>query len=302
MENMISEKLLASFLPSVFAKDEEMQTRPLRDLVLSDEWKLKVEKVRGETDPARRQCLKEKLPVFMPSGVFRSKCEEGLVRHNGYVCVDIDDKPCNVESDNFVHFKSFVASLPYVAYCGHSVGGRGYFCLIPIADPAKHTAHYRALEEEFKGYGITLDPACSNVCAKRFVSYDSEPYVNPDAQVYARVWSPVSRWNSVRTRMPVFSKDRTEKRFLEVLEQIKCHRVDITGGYRQWFKIIYSIASTFGERGRMYAHEVSRHYEGYSEAETNRQYDKCLRHQNQYNFTIATFFHYAKENGCLCEE
>lgn len=283
-----------SFLPSVYCEKKDMETRSLAELVLSATWKMPVEQVRNEPDAEKRMELKRNLPCFMPSGVFSHKGEDGLQRHSGYVCVDIDAKD-NVNVSDFDRLKSRMAHFPYVAYCGHSVGGSGYFCLVLIACPGRHAEHYEALVEDFRQSGITVDKACRNVCSKRYVSYDPEPYLNPSAQAYDRlpVGGPPRRtWNSVWTRKPVFSGNDDEMRLRELLVQIHHYQVDITQGYPQWFQILSGIANTYGEYGRPYAHELSRYHPKYSRQDTDRQYDKCLKHR--YKYGMNTVFHFAK--------
>lgn len=300
-----------TFLPSVRVKGEVSQTATLEELLLSGAWKESVERVRNEPDSARRAALKKELPCFTPSGEFRGNGDEYLVRHSGFICIDIDAKD-NKDVANFADFKKLVCQIPHVAYCGYSVGGVGYFCMIPIACPARHKEHFRALEADFARCGLTVDSHCSNVCAKRFVSYDPEPYLNLNAQVYDRLLSDKScegasdrqsRWPSVRTRLPVFhSSDNAEQKFLEALKRIEFYGVDITKTNRRWFEILCAISNTYGEQGRGYAHAVSQYYPGYSQAETDREYTHCLRHG--YKYTMGTFYHYYEEEmrdrGLMC--
>lgn len=291
MENKQIFETEVSFFPSVYSKEGSIQSRTLAELVLSDKWKTQVERVRNETDEAKRKALKRQLPCFTPSGLFNRNGAGSLVRHSGFVCVDIDAKD-NADVRYFSNLKNGIGGVPYVAYCGHSVSGKGFFCLIPIADSSKHAEYYQSLVLDFKKCGITIDRACSNVCSKRFVSYDPEPYLNSDAWVYDRVLPP-RQWVSAQTPHPVFSSGGSGQRFQKVLEQIRFYGVDITKGYKQWFEILCSIAAEFGESGRVYAHEVSRYYSGYSARETDKQYDKCLR--QHYGFTLGTFYYYARQ-------
>jgi hypothetical protein len=43
---------------------------------------------------------KKKLPAFTCSGVFRERTNEGIIKHNGVVCIDIDRKD-NPDVENF---------------------------------------------------------------------------------------------------------------------------------------------------------------------------------------------------------
>lgn len=246
-----------------------------------------VEKVRAEADPARRKELKQQLPAFMPSGVFTKKTADGLQEHSGFICIDIDAKD-NADVDNFGRLKEFVYQVPQIAYCGLSVGGAGFFCLIPIADPAKRVEYFRAIERDFKRCGIRIDRQCYNVNRLRFVSYDPAPYVNTAAKVYDYVY-PAAEHGGWRGAV---ADAETKEKFEAVLREVEATKIDITGDYGQWFEILCAIASTFGESGREYAHAVSKWYESYSPGETDYKYSEALKHD--YGYSIGTFFYYAK--------
>lgn len=81
-----------------------------------------------------------------------------------------------------------------------------------------------------------------------------------------------------------------------VISRIEAELTDITTSYADWVNVGFAFASEFGEAGRKFYHRVSRFYNGYTKAETDKQYDQCLRSQG-HGITIRTFFHLAKEAG-----
>lgn len=250
-----------------------------------------VEKVRAEADPARRKELKQHLPAFMPSGVFTKKTADGLREHSGFICIDIDAKD-NAGVKDFDRLKEYVCQIPQVAYCGLSVGGAGFFCIMPIADPAKHRDYFRAIERDFKECGITIDRQCYNVNRLRFVSYDPAPYINTAAKVYDYIW-PIKDYSAAQVLGREITGDEAKGKFAAVLREVEATKIDITGNYGQWFEILCAIASTFGERGREYAHAVSKQADCYDPGETERQYSEILK--RNYGYSIGTFFYYAKK-------
>ena len=280
-----------SFLPSVTCKDGELKKVRLGGVLLSERWRPLVEKVRAEADPARRKELKQHLPAFMPSGVFTKKTADGLQEHSGFICIDIDAKD-NTDVDNFGRLKEYVCQIPQVAYCGLSVGGAGFFCIMPIADPAKHRDYFRAIERDFKECGITIDRQCYNVNRLRYVSYDPVPYINTAAKVYDYIL-PIKDYSAAQVLGREITGDETKGKFAAVLREVEATKIDITGNYGQWFEILCAIASTFGERGREYAHAVSKQADCYDPGETERQYSEILK--RNYGYSIGTFFYYAKK-------
>ena len=86
---------------------------------------------------------------------------------------------------------------------------------------------------------------------------------------------------------------------VELLTQIvEARRLDITGDYHRWLNIGFALVEGLGENGRDFFHRLSRFYPGYSEAEADKQYDKCMRAHGT-GIRLATLFQYAKEEGIV---
>lgn len=81
-----------------------------------------------------------------------------------------------------------------------------------------------------------------------------------------------------------------------VIAHIEAELTDITTSYADWRNLGFAFAHEFGESGRKFYHRVSRFYNGYTRAETDKQYDQCLRSQG-HGITIGTFFYLAKQAG-----
>lgn len=284
-----------SRIPKYNADDSEIDNVSLFDALFTTEFKDKVEAIRAEPDEGRQKEMKKELPLFFASGEFDSKGEDGLIKHSGFICVDIDEKD-NRDVKNFGDIKKHIRKISFVAYCGRSVRGKGYFALIPIADPARHRDYFRSLVADFGRCGLTIDKGCGDVCRKRFVSYDPDPYVNTGAEVYDRVLveeeKPMECDGEKDSRQNYLAE---AAKFLSTLGEIESRHIDITDSRDKWWEILCAIASAFGEAGRGYAHRVSRFYDGYSYDETDGKFNDALRHGG-YGYTIATFFHHAK-NG-----
>lgn len=253
----------------------------------STKYKNTVEAIRKEPNKDRRDEMKSRLPAITPSGMFTKRTSNSLVKHSGFIAVDIDHKE-NEHIGNYDELKEQICKISNVAYCGISVSGTGYFALIPIEDPDKHLQHFFALERAFKKLGIVIDPACKNVDRLRGYSYDSESYFNHNARTFAATYSEPKPKKIVYK--PTGDNDAANVE--SCLNQLT---TDITADYQTWFEIGCALVNALGESGRQYFHQVSRFYSGYSERETDRQFEHCLKGYSK--ITLATFFYHCKLAG-----
>ena len=81
-----------------------------------------------------------------------------------------------------------------------------------------------------------------------------------------------------------------------VTGRIESAQVDITAGYAAWRDLGFALSDALGENGRTYYQRLSRFHPEYSAAETDTQYDKCMRAHGT-GVTIKTFFQLAKDHG-----
>jgi hypothetical protein len=162
----------------------------------SDKYRNAVERIRAVEDKAERDDLKAKLPAITVSGLFSYHAKKDLIKHSEFIAIDIDYKG-NEQIMNFVELKNHLCNILHVAYCGLSVSGRGYYCLIPIAYPDKHELHFKALEIAFKKFNITIDPACKDVSRLRGYSFDPDGYFNHNATLFTGIYEePIKKFES----------------------------------------------------------------------------------------------------------
>jgi len=110
-------------------------------------YKTTVDRYRAAGDEDKNR-LKTSLPAVTVSGTFSKRNSAGLIAHSGLICIDIDEKD-NPDVAEFDRLNELIRIIPYVVYCGHSIGGKGYFVIIPIASPEKHKEHFEALRQDF---------------------------------------------------------------------------------------------------------------------------------------------------------
>ena len=224
---------------------------------------------------------------------------DNLAIHSGLICIDIDAKD-NTDVPDFSHLKENVLSqIKEVAYAAHSVGGKGYFVIIPLKYPSQHKRQFAALQKDFAKLGITIDAACSDVSRLRSLSYDDAPYIGEKVELYKGLEDepkPVARhlqsYNWSRSNYV----DKTDERVFMACKSIAERRIDMTTHYADWVNIGLALAS-LGEEGREYYHIVSGQNENYRPDETDKKFDNLLR--NCCRTSIGTFFHYCKLFGVL---
>ena len=165
--------------------------------------------------------------------------------------------------------------------------------IIPIADPSKHKQYFRALSYHFERAGLELDRGCSDICRKRFVSWDPEPYIN----TAARPWDilPPEREPSTRE---IIGRDldatETAAAVEVVIAECEQNKWDITADYDDWIRTLAALANTFGEAGRSFAHRISAINPEYNPEQTDLKYSSLLKPATGEPCGIGTFFHIAR--------
>lgn len=266
-------------------------------LALGAQYREQIMRLRAATGHETRSRLKKQLPMMTTSGVFRGgRRAECLAAYSGLICIDIDAKD-NTEAPDFDHLKENVLSqIKEVAYAARSVGGKGYFAIIPLRYPNQHKQQFKQLQKDFADIGITIDAACSDVCRLRCLSYDEAPYVNDEAVAYTGVYKEPRQpqWQSWQRNG--FADD-TDERVYQACKEIELRKIDMTDNYEDWIAIGFSLA-TLGEAGREYFHIVSRQSPKYRARETEQKFSSFLRSCSN-GYSIGTFFYYCQRFGVV---
>jgi hypothetical protein len=82
----------------------------------------------------------------------------------------------------------------------------------------------------------------------------------------------------------------------EITKRIEATATDIAPNYADWRDLGFALADALGESGRNYYHRLSRFYPQYSQTETDRQYDNCLK-AHGHGVTVKKLYHIAKSAG-----
>jgi len=138
----------------------------------------------GSPDPARAakkgaDSLKKKLPAITFSGLFKKRCDAGMLAHSGLICVDID--ACS----DLAALRDKLKSDPYIAAAFISPTGSGLKALVRTwADVTLHERSFLAARRHFKeAHSIEID-SCKDLSRLCFVSHDPEIFVrHGDAEI-----------------------------------------------------------------------------------------------------------------------
>lgn len=268
---------------------------------------------RTRAADAAKRYKSEHFPAATLSGLFardkRSKAT--LIQHSGWICIDIDDhfyaKDSTGQKREYTQCLDDVPDklreLPWVSYAAHSVGGVGYFALIPLAQMPlpdmsitdSHEWYFDCLAQEFSQMGITIDPACRDITRLRFCSYDPEPIVRrPPNQTEcycgvagfesrnarnARLAEEARRLEMARRQAERAKndKDYAYKNIDECCTKMERLGINLCESYEDWRSMGLSLASHFGDAGRDFFHRISRMSGKYNASNTDKFYASFLR-------------------------
>ena len=284
-------KIIVSFFDNYKSPDPSGVV-DLQQHLFCSAWKEDISAIRFETDSAKRREIKIMLPAITPSGVFSTRCNDGIIQRSGLICIDIDSKqnPC---LNDWEALKSSVAQLPGLWYAGLSASGRGIFALFKVKYPLQHNEHFSAIDMDMKSLGIVIDQSGKDICRLRGVSFDEHPFFNPDTASYNKL---ITKAQTAGTQRGCSGDiEQAAINVGKLVTHIEHSGANIADSYPDWFAIGRSLASQFGEFGREWYHIISRQSSKYKTSECDRQYTNCLRCCSK--TSISTFFHICKQFG-----
>ena len=102
--------------------------------------------------------------------------------------------------------------------------------------------------------------------------------------------------NTVRTTSVYLPQTSVQEDIETITQRIEASHTDITAGYSNWLDLGFALSEELGEAGRDYFHRISRFNPDYNHAETDKQFNNCLKSGGS-GVTIKTFFQKAKDAG-----
>jgi hypothetical protein len=141
--------------------------------IATDKYKLQIEEIRKSENPSKSP-LKDKLPLFTPTGKFNHRSIAGLEEYNGIICLDIDGVA------NPIDLKERCKNLHWVYAAFITPSGQGLKVLVKTqATPETYKQQELLVAEAFNEVtGCSRDNHCKDIARIQFVSYDPEIFIN----------------------------------------------------------------------------------------------------------------------------
>jgi hypothetical protein len=147
--------------------------------IRNGKYQKQIEEIRNQENPSKSP-LKDKLPLFTPTGIFTHRSMAGLDTYNGIICLDID----NVEDPESL--KNKAKTLDYVFAAFITPSGKGLKVLIKTdATQAEYKIKELLVSAAFETEtGAIRDNHCKDIARIQFVSYDPNIYINEDSVIF----------------------------------------------------------------------------------------------------------------------
>lgn len=180
MVKKISTQNISYFSPPVQNTKpiDKVSLTELYQLITGDTLKDITVKVRTMSNPQLVRDLKaSSLPHITPSGIFYSRCDDGMKYHSEILCMDIDDIDSEEEfieiRQRLIEDKNFTTLLLF-----RSPSGCGIKWFISIdLNQCGHRKWFEAVRNYlYQTYSIIADEKCINISQSCFLCHDPEAY------------------------------------------------------------------------------------------------------------------------------
>ena len=258
-------------------------------IMLGRNCKEEIEAVRSidrQANESEYRQAKAKVLSYTPSCVCASTTAKEVKEVDPVVAVDLDAK--DNEGVTIEEMRKKINSLPYVMYSSISVGGRGMYALLPIAEDNKNDVKgvFKALESDFNKIGLKLDSSCINVNRERYMSYDDNEYWNTQCEIYDKKISIPTQVNKqplqgleVNANKPLTAREYNKVK--SMVEDIKANKLVLTKNHTDTLMIANCLANIWGEEGRTLLHIIRQQRSGYDEFKTDENYSYVLDHLDE---------------------
>ena len=259
-----------------------------------------INEIRTSTDPDRIRYLKKyKLPAatisaFLTSRDGKVEMEKKLRKYNSLMVLDFD------HLDDPESAKEELSRIPWFWYVGLSVSGKGLFGIVPIAtdDWKMHKAYFLALKREMAERGFTVDKNCADVGRMRLVSWDENPWVNDECEVYAISGEPDDETEGPEEEDYgdiVRQYEGNEEIVARYVEEWEKRQLPLDE-YKDWIEFGMSLSS-LGDNGLEFFKRISRFSKKYDEQKTESVFSDLKEKTREIG--IGTFFFKCTKLGII---
>lgn len=145
--------------------------------------------------------LKSKLQCFSPSALLQSRAKGNIIEINRTGILQLDFDYNDIQDYDIEELKQAVFSLPFIAFCGLSCSGKGFYALALIAEPERLSEYAEHCFQVFLKYGIKADTSKGrNVNDLRYLSYDANMLIREAAEILK-----IKRFKACEAPKPVYS-------------------------------------------------------------------------------------------------
>ena len=126
---------------------------------------------------------KAQLQCFTPASLLKTKAANKVTEINRPGIMQLDFDYNDIKEYDIEELKRRVFNLPFVAFCGLSCSGYGFYALALIAEPGRLAEYAQHCFEVFKGYGIQPDESKGKKPENlRYLSYDANMLIRENLE------------------------------------------------------------------------------------------------------------------------
>ncbi len=271
-------------------------------MITSNKWAQTTAYLRSLLPNQRYKIKCTQLNFVTFSGIFIQRRAVNLVRHSNLLCFDYDHLG-NIEQLRHIRQQLIADSALDVQLLFRSPSGDGLKVVVrrDIYHEgmslqqilSNHASEYQRISHYIWQRHRLLADKTIDVARACFLCNDPEAYIKLPSVVSTDSSGLNSRDTACRVRSKENQKNNNETTIEQMIQRLEAQRRDVTACYYDWFRIGMALANQFGESGRTFYHRISCYYPRYTYAETNRQYDRCLRYNN-YQVSLGTLIYLLK--------
>lgn len=166
-----------------------------------------IEDIRNESDKAKRNVLKKKLPAICFSGKFTKRDASSCLEHSGFICIDFDKFDSELD---MLSYRMELCEDPYSYAVFTSPSGDGLKVLVKIPkDIPNHKNYFLSLEKHYNS--PQFDKSCKDISRVCYESYDPEIFVNENSIEWTEVnVEEHTMFDTATSRGTIKLEDQTE--------------------------------------------------------------------------------------------